>query len=92
MTSPSDSKANGAAASYSKDKLPYGSVESAGKQQSLSRFAVYGTLRDDDDTKKPWTAKFVAGASAETGTVKRVAMFRKGRLGWPYALLTNDEK
>jgi gamma-glutamylcyclotransferase (GGCT)/AIG2-like uncharacterized protein YtfP len=58
---------------------------------SINCFAVYGTLRDDDDSGAAWTAGFIAGMnSARSGVVRGLRLFHIAALNYPCAIVTND--
>jgi len=57
----------------------------------IRSLAVYGTLRDDDDSGAPWTAPFVADVDVATfGAVRGCKMFWSKTLNYPFATLTHD--
>jgi len=59
-----------------------------------ARFAVYGTLRDDDDTGASWTKQFLQEAKHEriyTAHVHGFKMYMNKVHRWPYALRTNNQ-
>ena len=59
--------------------------------QSITSLAVYGTLRDDDDSGAPWTSAFVANrTSALPGVVRGVRLFHITDLHYPCAILSHD--
>ena len=50
--------------------------------------AVYGTLRDDDDSGAAWTREFLSGVeSARDGEVDGAAMYWSSEGLWPFAVL-----
>ena len=50
--------------------------------------AVYGTLRDDDDSGATWTQEFLSGVeSARDGEVDGAAMYWSSEGLWPFAVL-----
>ena len=58
---------------------------------SIRSFAVYGTLRDDDDSGAAWTAGFISGlSSARSGVVRGLRLFQVCSLNYPCAIVTND--
>lgn len=59
--------------------------ESAAAQQAeqTSAFFVYGTLRPDDDSGKPWTASFCVSLRAEPATLKGASLYIRGNDGFP---------
>lgn len=88
MSNPSDSESKLASGGGSDSSA--GSVGKS-KERGISAFAVYGTLRDDDDTGATWTAKFIEGsdrAGIRTGRVRGFEMHSNRDHNWPYALWT----
>ncbi len=60
---------------------------------SIQRLAVYGTLRDDDDSGAAWTKPFVGDVdSAETAVVSGFRLYASKKLGYPFAVSTGDAK
>ena len=58
---------------------------------SITFLAVYGTLRDDDDSGAPWTRAFIAGrCSSAAGVVRGARLFHITDLNYPCAIVTND--
>lgn len=54
----------------------------------VRHLAVYGTLRDDDDSGAVWTASFLRGCtSARGGTVRGARMYWSAEGSWPFAML-----
>ena len=55
---------------------------------SVQHLAVYGTLRDDDDSGAEWTVPFLAGlVSARSGLVDGAELYRSNEGPWPFAML-----
>jgi gamma-glutamylcyclotransferase (GGCT)/AIG2-like uncharacterized protein YtfP len=53
----------------------------------VTSFAVYGTLRDDDDSGADWTQGFIKGhESIIAGKVTGYSLYKNSRENWPYAL------
>lgn len=62
-------------------------------EEDVNAFAVYGTLRDDDDTGATWTADFLHGCNREnvcSGRVRGFEMYMNSDHNWPYALLKSN--
>ena len=58
---------------------------------SITSLAVYGTLRDDDDSGAPWTTAFIANRKAALpGRVRGVRLFHIAHLNYPCAIVSND--
>ena len=58
---------------------------------SITSLAVYGTLRDDDDSGAPWTAAFIADRRAAfSGLVRGVRLYHITELHYPCAIITDD--
>lgn len=61
------------------------------QMDTVNSFAVYGTLRDDDDSGATWTQPFLQQhVSAKSGRVVGMKMFQNAVDPWPYALLTQS--
>ena len=56
----------------------------------VSRIAVYGTLRDDDNSGAAWTKEFVADASAYSAIVSSFIMMLEEQTAWPFAFPSNS--
>lgn len=56
--------------------------------QGIHCLAVYGTLRDDDDSGAPWTRAFITGVAATpyTARVDGFVMFQQPSVSWPFAV------
>jgi hypothetical protein len=55
---------------------------------SVQHLAVYGTLRDDDDSGADWTRPFLSGlVSAQSGLDEGAQLFRSNEGPWPFAML-----
>lgn len=52
---------------------------------------MYGTLRDDDDSKRPWTAPFVKGVDEATSGRVYGARIHNTSRGYPIVLYTGDK-
>lgn len=58
---------------------------------TITRLAVYGTLRDDDDSGASWTSSFIANrTSACSGIVRGAKLYWAHKLNYPCALVTNN--
>lgn len=55
---------------------------------TVRHLAVYGTLRDDDDSGAVWTAEFLRGlTSARGGTVRGARLYWSDQGSWPFAMV-----
>ena len=59
--------------------------------QSITQFAVYGTLRTDDHTASSWTEHFVAPAIHTVyGKINYARLYQKSTNNFPYALQSTN--
>jgi len=78
------------APSTSSSKPPSASITPA-SDSTIDYIAVYGTLRDDDDSGAEWTGRFVGDIhSAYSGVVEGATMYWNTELNYPFVCLHPD--
>jgi len=59
---------------------------------SVQRIAVYGTLRDDDNSGAAYTKQFLKDVTiAEFGTLHGAKMYRKDGVNYPFVVLNGNQ-